>query len=127
MRIAAGPLDWSLVNGWIPLTLLAVGLCALAVLLLSRRRTWWTRLLPAAVLLAALLTWLLRTAVDDWLQPFPDPLPTDVVIWTGIAVLGVCLAVFRMPTLRWKGRLGAVLAGLFVVLLGASEINKHFD
>ncbi|MFF4532342.1 alpha/beta hydrolase [Streptomyces sp. NPDC001407] len=127
MRIAAGPLDWSLVSGWIPLTLLAVGLCALAVLLLSRRRAWWTRLLPAAVLLAALLAWLLRTAVDDWLQPFPDPLPTDVVIWTGVAVLGVCLAVFRMPTLRWKGRLGAVLAGLTVVLLGASEINKHFD
>ncbi|MGW1076139.1 alpha/beta hydrolase [Streptomyces sp. NPDC002537] len=127
MCIAAGPLDWSLVSGWIPLTLLVVGLCSLVALFCSRRRTWWTRWGPAAVLLAALLTWLLRTAVDDWLQPFPDPLPTDVVIWVGVAVLGVCLAVLRMPTLRWKGRAGAALAGLLVVLLGASEVNKHFD
>ncbi|GGX86664.1 alpha/beta hydrolase [Streptomyces hiroshimensis] len=127
MRIAAGPLDWSLVSGWIPVTLLAVGLCALAVLLFSRRRTWWTRWAPLAVLLAAVLTWLLRTAVDDWWQPFPDPLPLSVVIWAGIAVLGVCLAAFRIPLLRPRYRAGAALAGLLVVLLGASEVNRHFD
>ncbi|MBT2384946.1 esterase family protein [Streptomyces sp. ISL-11] len=127
MRIAAGPLEWSLVSGWIPLTVLVVGLCALAALLFSRRRTWWTRWGPAALLLAAVLTWLLRTAVDDWLQPFPDPLPTAVVLWAGVAVLGVCLAIFRMPTLHWKGRAVAVLAALLVVLLGASQINRHFD
>lgn len=127
MRIAAGPLDWSLVSGWIPVALLVLGLCALAVLLFSRRRTWWTRWAPPAVLLAAVLTWLLRTAVDDWWQPFPDPLPTDVVIWAGIAVLGVCLAAFRIPLLRPRYWAGAVLAAVLAVLLGASEINKHFD
>ncbi|PSJ27799.1 esterase [Streptosporangium nondiastaticum] len=127
MQISAGPLDWSLVSGWIPVALLAVGLCALAALLFSRRRTWWTRWAPAAVLLAAAATWLLRTAVDDWWQPFPDPLPTGVVVWAGIAVLGVCLAAFRIPLLRPRHWAGAVLAGLLVVLLGASEINRHFD
>ncbi|MCD9194262.1 alpha/beta hydrolase [Streptomyces albireticuli] len=127
MRMAAGPLDWSLVSGWIPVALLVAGLCALAVLLFSRRRTWWTRWAPLAVLLAAVLTWLLRTAVDDWWQPFPDPLPTDVVIWAGIAVLGVCLAAFRIPLLRPRYWAGAVLAAVLTVLLGASEINKHFD
>ncbi|MCF3101705.1 esterase [Streptomyces roseoverticillatus] len=127
MQISAGPLDWSLVSGWIPVALLAVGLCALAALLFSRRRTWWTRWAPAAVLLAGASTWLLRTAVDDWWQPFPDPLPTGVVLWAGIAVLGVCLAAFRIPLLRPRHWAGAVLAGLLVVLLGASEINRHFD
>ncbi|MFH8786864.1 alpha/beta hydrolase [Streptomyces roseoverticillatus] len=127
MQISAGPLDWSLVSGWIPVALLAVGVCALAALLFSRRRTWWTRWAPAAVLLAAAATWLLRTAVDDWWQPFPDPLPTGVVVWAGIAVLGVCLAAFRIPLLRPRHWAGAVLAGLLVVLLGASEINRHFD
>ncbi|WP_424889408.1 alpha/beta hydrolase [Streptomyces sp. XH2] len=127
MQISAGPLDWSLVSGWIPVALLAVGLCALAALLFSRRRTWWTRWAPAAVLLAAAATWLLRTAVDDWWQPFPDPLPTGVVVWAGIAVLGVCLAAFRVPLLRPRYWAGAVLVGLLVVLLGASEINRHFD
>ncbi|MGK5637420.1 alpha/beta hydrolase [Streptomyces sp. URMC 126] len=127
MVIAAGPLDWSLVSGWIPVAVLTLGLCALAALLASRRRTWWTRWAPAAVLLAALLTWLLRTAVDDWIQPFPDPLPFDVVVWTGVAVLGVCLTLFRLPLLRPRHWAPAALAGLLVVLLGASQINRHFD
>lgn len=127
LETSAGPLDWSLVSGWIPLTLVAAGLCALALLLFSTRRTWWTRWAPLAVLLAALLTWLLQTAVDDWLQPFPDPLPTDVVVWAGIAVLGVCLTAFRLPLLRPRHWAPAVLAGLLVVLLGASQVNRHFD
>ncbi|MFD0385265.1 alpha/beta hydrolase [Streptomyces stramineus] len=127
MRIAAGPLDWSLVSGWIPLTLLVVGLGALAALLFSRQRRWWIRWAPAAVVLAALITWLLRTAVDDWLELFPDPLPTDVVLWAGVAVLGLCLAAFRIPLLRPRLWLPAALAGLLVLLLGASQINRHFD
>ncbi|WP_372405847.1 alpha/beta hydrolase [Streptomyces luteireticuli] len=125
--IAAGPLDWSLVTGWIPVVLIVLGLAALAALLLSRRRRWWTRWAPAAVLLAVLVTLALRWAVDDWLQPFPDPLPADVVLWTGVAVLGVCLALFRIPLLRPRYWAGAVLCGLLVVLLGASQINRHFD
>ncbi|MFF4403427.1 alpha/beta hydrolase [Streptomyces sp. NPDC001262] len=124
---AAGPLDWSLVTGWIPAALLVLGCCALAALLFSRQRRWLTRWAPAAVLLAALLTWLLRTAVDDWIQPFPDPLPTPVVLWAGLAVLGLCLTVFRIPHLRPRYWLPAALAGLLVVLLGASGINQHFD
>ncbi|MGI5532101.1 hypothetical protein ACQEVX_33415 [Streptomyces syringium] len=127
MRIAAGPLDWSLVSGWIPLTLLVVGLCALGALLYSRQRRWWIRWGPVAVVLAVLLTWLLRVAVDDWLQVFPDPLPTDVVLWAGVAVLGITLAAFRLPLLRPRLWLPALLAGLLVVLLGASQINRHFD
>ncbi len=124
---AAGALDWSLVRGWIPLVLLALGCCALAVLLFSRQRRWWTRWAPLAVLLAALITWLLQVAVDDWLELFPDPLPTGVVVWAGVAVLGLCLAAFRIPLLRPRHRAGAVLAALCAVLLGASQINRHFD
>ncbi|KNB52347.1 alpha/beta hydrolase [Streptomyces caatingaensis] len=125
--IAAGPLDWSLVTGWIPAALTVLGLAALAVLLFSRRRRWWTRWAPAAVLLAVLVTLALRWAVDDWLQPFPDPLPPDVVAWTGVAVLGVCLTLFRIPLLRPRHWAGAALCGLLVVLLGAAQINRHFD
>lgn len=127
MRIAAGPLDWSLVSGWIPLILLVVGLCALGALLYSRQRRWWIRWGPVAVVLAVLLTWLLQVAVDDWLQVFPDPLPTDVVLWAGVAVLGITLAAFRLPLLRPRLWLPALLAGFLVVLLGASQINRHFD
>ncbi|MFF4224390.1 alpha/beta hydrolase [Streptomyces abikoensis] len=127
LDLAAGPLDWSLVSGWIPFAVLAAGLCALAALFFSRRRVWWARRSPAAVVLAALLTLLLQVAVDDWLQPFPDPLPTEVVLWAGVAALGLCLTAFRLPLLRPRHWLPAVLAGLLVVLMGASQINRHFD
>lgn len=127
VSLAGGPLDWSLISGPVPLVVLAVGLAALAALLCSRDRRWWTRWLPAAVVLAALLTLLLRVAVDDWWQPFADDLPTDVVAWLGVAILGLCLALLRLPLLRWRGRAGALLAGALVVLLGLSQVNEYFE
>ncbi|MFF1377386.1 alpha/beta hydrolase [Streptomyces sp. NPDC058308] len=125
--MAAGPLDWSLVDGAVPLVVRILGCLALAALLLSRDRRWWTRLLPLAVVTAALLTLLVKVTVDDWWQPFPDKLPGDVVVWIGVAVLGVCLALCRLATLRWRGRAGALLSGLLVVVLGLSEVNIHYD
>ncbi|MEU5687223.1 esterase [Streptomyces venezuelae] len=125
--MAVGPLDWSLVDGAVPLAVKILGALALAALILSRDRRWWTRLLPLAVAAAALLTLLVELTVDDWWQPFPDKLPGDVVVWLGVAILGVCLALFRMPTLRWRGRAGALLSGVLVVVLGLSEVNIHFD
>lgn len=125
--MAAGPLDWSLVDGAVPLVVRILGCLALAALLFSRDRRWWTRLLPLAVIAAALLTLLVRLTVDDWWQPFPDKLPGDVVVWIGVVILGVCLALFRLPTLRWRGRAGALLAGALVVVLGLSEVNIHYD
>ncbi|MEI5103049.1 hypothetical protein RB200_36545 [Streptomyces sp. PmtG] len=125
--LGAGPLDWSLVDGAVPVTLRVLGALGLAVLLCSRRRRWWTRLLPAALAVAALLAFLVPVVVDDWWQPFPDALPTDVVVWIGVALLGVCLALFRLPAARWRGRAGALVAGALVVVLGLNEVNIHYD
>ncbi|MGW2229252.1 alpha/beta hydrolase [Streptomyces formicae] len=127
VRLASGPLDWSLVDGAVPLVVRILGALALAALLFSRDRRWWTKLLPIAVVTAALLTLLVELTVDDWWQPFPDELPSDVVVWIGVAILGVCLMLCRMPTLRRRGRLGALVAGLLVVVLGLSEVNIHYD
>ncbi|MEU1117506.1 MULTISPECIES: alpha/beta hydrolase-fold protein [unclassified Streptomyces] len=125
--MAAGPLDWSLVDGAVPLVVQILGASALAALLLSRDRRWWTRFLPLAVVTAALLTVLVKLTVDDWWQPFPDELPGDVMVWLGVAILGVCLALFRLPTLRPRGRAGALVAGALVVVLGLCEVNIHYD
>ena len=125
--MAAGPMDWSLVDGAVPLVVQILGALALAALLLSRDLRWWTRLLPLAVVTAALLTVLVKFTVDDWWQPFPDELPGDVMVWLGVAILGVCLALFRLPTLRLRGRAGALVAGALVVALGLSEVNIHYD
>ncbi|WP_411141072.1 alpha/beta hydrolase [Streptomyces sp. x-80] len=125
--LADGPLDRSLVSGAVPAVLLVLGLCALTALCCSRDRAWWRRRAPAAVLLAGGLTYLATAAVDDWWRPFPDPLPLGVVSWLGIAVLGVLLALGRLPGLRPWGRTGAVVAAALVLLTSLSQVNRHYD
>ncbi|GAA3054049.1 alpha/beta hydrolase-fold protein [Kitasatospora albolonga] len=128
MTIAAwNPLDWSLTTGVIPYLVLVAGCAALLGLAVSRGRGWWTRRFPCAVVTAAALTVLLKYVVDDWWQPLPDGLPRPTLVWTGVGILGVCLALFRMPPLRWRGRAVAALAAALVVLMSSSQINREFD
>jgi enterochelin esterase-like enzyme len=126
-RWASGPLDWSLLTGAVPVVVAVLGGAALLALCLSRRRHWFTRWLPLALLLAAGLSWLIAVAVDDWWQPFPEGLPTTSAVWIGVAVLGLCVALFRVPGLRWRGWIGALLAVVLVVLLSASQVNQEFQ
>ncbi|MEV4614025.1 alpha/beta hydrolase-fold protein [Kitasatospora sp. NPDC049258] len=120
------PLDWSLIHGPVPYTLLVLGFGALCGLALSTGAHWWSRWLPCAVVLAVLLTLLVVYAVDDWWKPFPDALPRDVTVWIGVALLGLCLAGFRLPPLRRPGRLGVVLAAVLVLLMAANQVNRHY-
>ncbi|MFE0460967.1 alpha/beta hydrolase [Kitasatospora sp. NPDC058965] len=122
-----GPLDWPVTRGAIPVLVLVLGLVSLLGLAVSSSRHWWSRRLPCAVVLAAAVTVLIRFWVDDWWQPFPDPLPRKVLFWIGIGVLGVLLAVFRLPPLPWRGRLAAVVAGLLVLLMAGSQVNRIYD
>ncbi|WP_441245885.1 alpha/beta hydrolase [Kitasatospora sp. McL0602] len=124
---AWNPIDWSLTHGVIPYAILAIGCAALLALAVSGTRHWWSRRLPCAVVIAAALATLIQIAVDDWWQVLPDGLPYEVTGWLGVGILGLCLAAFRMPTLRWRGRAGAVVAAALVVLMSASQINREFD
>ena len=123
---AAGPLDWSLLSGAVPAVITVLGAAALLGLCFSRRRSWWWLWGPVALLVSAALAWLIVIAVDDWWQPFPDGLPRTSAVWIGVALLGVVLALFRIPALRWRGRLATVVAALLVVVLSAAQINKEF-
>ncbi|MFI6446106.1 alpha/beta hydrolase [Kitasatospora sp. NPDC050543] len=121
------PLDWPLTHGVIPWVVLVAGWAALLLLALSRDPRWWTRRLPLAVLLAAALTVALQLIVDDWWHPFAEGLPHPVTFWIGVAILGLCLAGFRMPPLPWRGRALAVVGAALVVLMASSQINREFD
>ncbi len=123
---AWNPLDWSLLHGPVPYALLAAGSGALLGLAVSTSPRWWSRLLPGAVLLAAALTVLLVYAVDHWWRPFPDRLPRTVTVWIGVAVLGLTLAAFRLPALRWPGRAAALVAAALVVAMAANQVNRHY-
>lgn len=125
--LASGPLDWSLVSGPVPVVVTVLGLLALLGLFVSRRRGWWLRWGPLALVAAGLTAWLLVTAVDDWWRPFPDGLTRNTAVWIGVGVLGVFLALFRLPGLRWRGRLGAVAAAALVLVLSAAQINGEFE
>ncbi|WP_327067150.1 alpha/beta hydrolase [Kitasatospora sp. NBC_01302] len=122
-----GPLDWPITSGVIPILVLALGWLALVGLAVSSSTHWWSRRFPCAVLLTAALTVLVRAVVNDWWQPWPDGLTREVVFWVGIGILGLLLALFRLPPLRWRGRFAAVGAALLVLLMSGSEINRQYD
>ncbi|MFC1432044.1 alpha/beta hydrolase [Streptacidiphilus sp. N1-3] len=124
---AAGPLDWSLLSGAVPVTVAVVGAVALLLLCFSRHRGWWLRRAPLALLVAGALTWLVARVVDDWWQPFPEGLPSDSLLWIGVGILAVVLVLFRMPGLRWRERGGMVGCGALVLLLCASQLNVQFQ
>ncbi|WP_371497301.1 alpha/beta hydrolase-fold protein [Kitasatospora sp. NBC_00374] len=123
---AWNPLDWSLVHGPVPYVLLVLGFGALLGLAVSTGPRWWTRRLPCAVLVAAAASALVVHTVDAWWRPFPDDLPREVAVWIGVALLGLALAAFRLPPLRWPGRIGAVAAALLVVLMAANQVNRYY-
>ncbi len=127
LAVTWNPLDWPLTRGPVPYAVLAAGGAALVLLALARGRRWSTRLLPCAVVLGAALTVLLQVAVDDWWQPFPEGLPYRVTAWIGTALLGLCLAGFRMPRRSWRGRALAALAASTVILMASSQVNRQFD
>ncbi|MEU6238426.1 alpha/beta hydrolase-fold protein [Kitasatospora sp. NPDC047058] len=128
LALTWNPIDWSLIHGPIPYAVLAAGWGALIALAVSRGRTWWSRRLPAALLLAAVLTKLLGIVVDDWWHPFPEGLPRYVTWWIATAVLGLCLAGFRAPRLPGARRkLFAFGGAALVLLMSSSQVNRGFE
>lgn len=122
----AGPLEWSLIDGWLPLVVLALGGLALLALLWTRRGSWWRRRVPVVVAGSALLVVAVKLVVDHWWKPFPDPLPMVPMLWLGVAVAALGLAATRFPALRWRGRTGVTVAAIVVVLAAVVGTNRFF-
>ncbi|MBP0454333.1 MULTISPECIES: esterase family protein [unclassified Kitasatospora] len=127
LAVRWNPIDWPLTHGPIPHAVLAAGWGSLLLLGLARDRAWWGRRLPAALLAAAALSVLVDIAVDGWWHPFPEGLPRYVRWWIAVALLAGCLAGFRVPRLRPRGRLLAVGGALLVLLMSSSQVNRGFD
>lgn len=121
------PLDWPLYTGATPLVLIGLGLLALLALLYRRDRGWWRWWVPLAVVAAALLAVGLGWFVDKLWRPFPDELPTSIVVWLGVILLGLLLMVLRMRRARWWVRLGLILAALLVLVAGVSRVNAFYQ
>ena len=118
--------DWSLIDGIIPGAVMIVGALALVFLVARRERGWWLIKVPIALAVSAALVLGGAYLVKDVLQLFPDTLPTEVLVWLGVAVFAVLLPILRFPGSGWWSCLGGVLAALLVVLTAAAQINVYY-
>jgi enterochelin esterase-like enzyme len=125
---AEGPLDWSIVSGFTPLALTLLGLAALLFLVYGRDQRWWARWVPAVVLSTILVALGIGLFVDRVWQPFPDNLPTDVVVWIGVILGAVVLGLVQLFRRKsWRPRLLAAVAMLVAVIFGLNQINRVYD
>ncbi|MFE5582952.1 alpha/beta hydrolase [Kitasatospora sp. NPDC056531] len=120
------PIDWPLTHGPIPYAVLAAGWAALVLLAVRRGRAWWRFRLPAALVTAGALSLLLDVLVDGWWHPFPEGTPRYVTWWIAVALLGFCLAGYRMRRLPWRRRALTFGLSLLVLLMAASQVNIGF-
>jgi len=118
--------DWSLIDGIIPGAVMIIGALALVFLVARRPRSWWLVKVPIALAVSAALVIGGAYLVKDVLQLFPDTLPTEVLVWAGVAIFALLLAILRFPDSGWWSRLGGVLAALVVVLTAAAQINVYY-
>lgn len=116
----------SLVDGWVPLALLGLGAVGMLGLLARRGRGAVVALL-VAVLLAALTYLFLNALVVDVLDLVPEPLPTTVLVWAAVALLGVVLVVGALVRTGAGRKVTALLCGLLVLLACASQVNVYFS
>ncbi|MFJ2867370.1 alpha/beta hydrolase [Kitasatospora sp. NPDC087314] len=120
------PIDWPLTHGPIPYAVYVVGWVALLALAVGRSRSWWRFRLPAALFTAAALSLLLDVVVDGWWHPFPEGTPEYVTWWIAVALLGFCLAGWRMRRLVWRRKAFVLGLSSLVLLMAASEVNIGF-
>lgn len=123
-------LEVSLVSGAVPVVVLAAGLASLIALTARRDRRWWTRAVPLAVLGGVLSAALAALVVDVLWRPFPDPLPLVTLLWTGLSVLSVTLAVLRVRSAPrpWgiASRVLPFVAVGIVLITAVAQVNQLY-
>ncbi|WP_136609719.1 alpha/beta hydrolase [Sinomonas albida] len=128
LRIVDGPLA---VACW---TLAVAGAVLLVALAASPSLRSWGR--PLVILGGAIAVTVAVTGVVHWLlvdvmNVFPEDLPVDVLVASGIGVFGVVLAVTAVVRLGlarrvWHRRAGAVASAAAMSLLAAQLVNAYF-
>lgn len=118
--------DWSLIEGIVPGVVMIIGALALAFLVARAERRWWLIKVPIAALLAAALVIGGAYAVNNIFQLFPDPLPREVMVWIGVGLFAIFLAVLRFPGIGWWNRIAGILAALVVLIAAGSQINAYY-
>ncbi|MFD9890164.1 alpha/beta hydrolase [Amycolatopsis sp. NPDC059027] len=119
-------LDISVIDGWLPVVVVVLGVAGAVALLARRGRSWWLKVVPAVtagtVVACVLVEWLLGSV----LRLFPDALPLTVVLWGGAGLWALGLAVASLWRTPWWRRLAAVCGAVLVLLTSVAGINTYY-
>lgn len=118
-------MDTSLLSGWFSWLIAGLGLLGAAFLLARRERWWWLYLVPSVLVVCGIAAWLLGTIGGQRL--FAAPLKTSDIVFIGVSLSAIALAVgnfFRTP---WWRKVLAVIAAILVVAAAGNQINKSYQ
>jgi len=118
-------LDVSLETGWLPWTVIVLGVLGAIFLLCRRERWWWIYFVPGVLIVSAVAAWIIGHSVAESL--FAAPLKLADIVWIGVAIAAVGLAIgFMFGTAVWR-KIVAVFAAIFVIALAGNEVNKSYS
>ncbi len=114
----------SLLDGWLPWTLLVLGIAGGVFLLARRERWWWLYVVPATVVVSGISAWIIGNTVAK--SVIGQDLSFSDQIWIAVALAGIILAIASLFRTPWWRKLVAILAGLLVVAMAGNQINKSY-
>jgi S-formylglutathione hydrolase FrmB len=114
----------SLVNGWLPAVVAAVGWGSLVLgVAWWRRAVWhWILICGAAGVVAVVGAWLL-----DVPSRVGSTYPPSFLVWAALPLFALGAAVWHWGRAEWWRRLVALLAVPGLMAFGGLQINAHYD
>jgi len=114
----------SLLDGWLPWTIVVLGLAS-GIFLLARREPWWWRyVVPATAVVSAVLAWLIGNTVAK--SVIGEELKTSDIVWIAVGLAGLLMAAASLVRTPWWRKIVSILAGLLVLAMAGNQINKSY-
>jgi S-formylglutathione hydrolase FrmB len=117
-------LDLSLIAGPLPTGIEAVGVVGGVGLVAGRSRAWWLREVPLVVVSGVVIAAIVGLSVAVF-RPFPDLLPTRVLLWVAVLAVGIGLGWARRHD-GWVRVTLSVLAVVAVLGTCAMKVNAFY-
>lgn len=114
----------SLLDGWLHLLIIVLGVAGAAFLLIRPVRWWWIRVVPPVLAVSTVAAW----AVGRFVAPHyvGEELKFEIALWVAVGFSAIGLAIGWMFRSTWWQRVLAVVAAVVVVAAAANQINAYY-